>query len=168
MPPPEGPGRTRTRDRRTQERRTLGRGESAERELVRVMVHERGQVDALAERVDPAEFHNAQLREIFQTLVKLGDEATLEQLSSALSGAAVEELQGLLDEPDALVDMRRTIDDSLMMLRKRDIKARMGEITRMLPLASGEEKDELIVEKTKLQREMQTFGTSDLSGKSRS
>jgi hypothetical protein len=44
----------------------------------------------------------------------------------------------------------------------------MGEITRMLPLASGEEKDELIVEKTKLQREMQTFGTSDLSGKSRS
>ena len=168
MPPPEGPGRTRTRDRRTQERRKLGRGESAERELVRVMVHERGQVDALAERVDPAEFHNAQLREIFQTLVKLGDEATLEQLSSALSGAAVEELQGLLDEPDALVDMRRTIDDSLMMLRKRDIKARMGEITRMLPLASGEEKDELIVEKTKLQREMQTFGTSDLSGKSRS
>jgi len=168
MPPAEAPGRTRTRDRRTQERRKLGRGESAERELVRVMVHERGQVDALAERVDPAEFHNAQLREIFQTLVKLGDEATLEQLSSALSGAAVEELQGLLDEPDALVDMRRTIDDSLMMLRKRDIKARMGEITRMLPLASGEEKDELIVEKTKLQREMQTFGTSDLSGKSRS
>ena len=168
MPPAEGPGRTRTRDRRTQDRRKLGRGESAERELVRVMVHERGQVDALAERVDPAEFHNAQLREIFQTLVKLGDEATLEQLSSALSGAAVEELQGLLDEPDALVDMRRTIDDSLMMLRKRDIKARMGEITRMLPLASGEEKDELIVEKTKLQREMQTFGTSDLSGKSRS
>ena len=168
MPPAEGPGRTRTRDRRTQERRKLGRGESAERELVRVMVHERGQVDALAERVDPAEFHNAQLREIFQTLVKLGDEATLEQLSSALSGAAVEELQGLLDEPDALVDMRRTIDDSLMMLRKRDIKARMGEITRMLPLASGEEKDELIVEKTKLQREMQTFGPSDLSGKSRS
>ena len=167
-PPAEGPGRTRTRDRRTQERRKLGRGESAERELVRVMVHERGQVDALAERVDPAEFHNAELREIFQTLVKLGDEANLEQLSSALSGAAVEELQGLLDEPDALVDMRRTIDDSLMMLRKREIKARMGEITRMLPLASGDEKDELIVEKTKLQREMQTFGTSDLSGKSRS
>ena len=164
----DGPGRTRTRDRRRQERRKLGRGESAERELVRVMVYERGQVDALAERVDPAEFHNAQLREIFQTLVKLGDEATTEQLASALSEAAVEELQELLDEPDALVDMRRTIDDSLMMLRKREIKTRMGEITRMLPLASGEEKDELIVEKTKLQREMQTFGTSDLSGKSRS
>jgi hypothetical protein len=83
---------------------------------------------------------------------------------------AVEELQALLAEPDALVDMRRTIDDSLMMLRKREMKTRMVEITRMLPLASGEEKDELIVEKTKLQREMQTFGTNDLShsGKSRS
>jgi hypothetical protein len=134
------------------------------------MVHERSQVDGLAERVDPAEFQNAELREIFQTLVTLGDEATIEQLSSALSVPAVEELQALLDEPDALVDMRRTIDDSLMMLRKREMKTRMGEITRMLPLASGVEKDELIVEKTKLQREMQTFGSSDLShsGKSRS
>jgi len=169
-PAVEGPGRARARDRRTRERRKRGRGESAERELVRVMVHERGQVDGLAERVDPAEFQNAELREIFQTLVTLGDEATIEQLSSVLSAPAVEELQALLDEPDALVDMRRTIDDSLMMLRKREMKTRMGEITRMLPLASGVEKDELIVEKTKLQREMQTFGSSDFShsGKSRS
>jgi len=171
-PPPsvEEPGRTRTRDRRTQERRKRGRGESAERELVRVMVHERGQVDALAERVDPADFQNAELREIFQTLVRLGDEASIEDLSSALSPAAVEEVQALLEEPDALVDMRRTIDDSLMMLRKREMKARMVEITRMLPLANGEEKDELIREKIRLQREMQTFGGTDLShsGKTRS
>jgi DNA primase len=169
-PSVEETARAPVRDRRTHQRRPRGRGESAERELVRVMVHERGQVDALAERVDPAEFQNAELREIFQTFVKLGDEVTIDQLSSALSPPAVEELQALLDEPDALVDMRRTIDDSLMMLRKREMKTRMVEITRMLPLASGEEKDELIVEKTKLQREMQTFGTNDLShsGKSRS
>ena len=171
-PPPsvDEPGRTRGRDRRMQERRKRGRGESAERELVRVMVHERGQVDALAERIDPAEFQNAELREIFQTLVRLGDEASIEDLSSALSPAAVEELQALLEEPDALVDMRRTIDDSLMMLQKREMKARMVEITRMLPLANGEEKDELIREKIRLQREMQTFGGSDLShsGKPRS
>jgi hypothetical protein len=57
-----------------------------------------------------------------------------------------------------------------MALRKREMKARMVEITRMLPLASGEEKDVLIVEKTKLQREMQAFVSPDLShvGKSRS
>jgi hypothetical protein len=134
------------------------------------MVHERGQVDALAERVDPAEFHNAELREIFHTLVSLGDEVGIDELASALTPAAVEELQALLDEPDALVDMRRTIDDSLMALRKREMKARMVEITRMLPLASGEEKDVLIVEKTKLQREMQAVVSTDLShvGKSRS
>ncbi|HET9809642.1 MAG TPA: DNA primase [Candidatus Limnocylindria bacterium] len=169
-PPSVEPGRSPARDRRAHDRRTRGRGESAERELVRVMVHERGQVDALAERVDPAEFQNAELREIFQTLVKLGDEVSIDELSSGLSPAAVEELQALLDEPDATVDMRRTIDDSLVVLRKREMKTRMVEITRMLPLASGEEKDELIVEKTKLQREMQTFGTNDLShsGKSRS
>ena len=166
----EEPGRPPSRERRTRDRRRQGRGESAERELVRVMVHERGQVDALAERVDPGEFRNTELREIFQTLVQLGDEASIEELASALTPAAVEELQALLEEPDALVDMRRTVDDSLVVLRKREMKTRMLEITRMLPLATGEEKDVLIVEKMRLQREMQTFGASEVPhfGKSRS
>jgi DNA primase len=171
-PPPsvEEPRRARSRDRRRRDRRAQGRGESAERELVRVMVHERGEVDALAERVDPGDFRNAELREIFQTLVHLGDEASIEDLSSALTPAAVEELQALLEEPDALVDVRRTIDDSLMVLRKREMKARMTEITRMLPLATGDEKDVLIVEKTRLQREMQALRGSESSpyGTSRS
>ena len=170
-PPPSGeqPVRPRGRDRRGRDRRTAGRGESAERELVRVMVHERGEVDALAERVDPADFQNPQLREIFQTLVKLGDEASIEDLSSALTSDAVEEMQALLEEPDALVDVRRTIDDSLTVLRRRDITTRMSEITRLLPLATGDEKDVLIVEKTKLQREMQALGGGDVphAGKSR-
>jgi hypothetical protein len=171
-PPPsvEQPVRARGRDRRVRDRRAAGRGESAERELVRVMVHERGEVDALAERVDPADFQNPQLREIFQTLVKLGDEASIEDLSSALTPDAVEEMQALLEEPDALVDVRRTIDDSLGVLRRREIKTRMSEITRLLPLATGDEKDVLIVEKTKLQREMQALGSSDIphAGKPRS
>jgi DNA primase len=169
-PSVDEPTRARSRDRRTRDRRAQGRGESAERELVRVMVHERGEVDALAERVGPGEFRNAELREIFQTLVQLGDEASIEDLSSALTPAAVEEMQALLEEPDALVDVRRTIDDSLTVLRKREMKMRMAEITRMLPLASGEEKDVLIVEKTRLQREMQALGGSEFPhvGKSRS
>jgi DNA primase len=171
-PPPsvEEPTRARGRDRRSRDRRSQGRGESAERELVRVMVHERGEVDALAERVDPGEFRNAELREIFQTLVQLGDEASIEELSSALTPAAVEEMQALLEEPDALVDVRRTIDDSLVVLRKREMKTRMAEITRLLPLATGEEKDVLIVEKTRLQREMQALRGSEFPhvGKSRS
>jgi DNA primase len=152
------PSRARTRDRRARDRRKQGRGESAERELVRVMVHERGEVDALAERVDPAEFRNAELREIFQTLVRLGDEASIEELASALTPTAVEEMQALLEEPDALVDMRRTIDDSLAALRVREMEARLAEIDRLMPLAAGEEKDVLIVEKIKLRRDVQALG----------
>jgi DNA primase len=164
------PSRARSRDRRTRDRRTQGRGESAERELVRVMVHERGEVDALAERVDPAEFQNAELREIFQTLVQLGDEASIEDLSSALTPAAVEEMQELLEEPDALVDLRRTIDDSLAALRVREVETRLAEIDRLMPLAVGEEKDVLIVEKTRLRRDVQALGGKGFRhfGKSRS
>jgi DNA primase len=166
----EEPSRARSRDRRTRDRRAQGHGESAERELVRVMVHERGEVDALAERVDPGEFRNAELREIFQTLVQLGDEASIEELSSALTPPAVEELQALLEEPDALVDMRRTIDDSLAALQVREIRTRMSEIDRLMTLAAAEEKDMLNAEKTKLQRDVQALGGTRFwhFGKSRS
>jgi DNA primase len=154
----EAPGQAPQRERRVRNRRAQAWGESAERELVRVMVHERGEVDALAERVDPAEFHNPQLREIFQTLVRLGDEASIEDLSSALTPAAVEEMQALLEEPDALVDMRRTIDDSLAALRVRQIKTMMKEIDRLMTVAPAEDKDALNAEKTKLQRDVLALG----------
>lgn len=171
-PPPsvEDPSRPRSRDRRHRDRRKQVRGESAERELVRVMVHERGEVDALAERIDPAEFRNAELREIFQTLVRLGDGATIEELASALSPAAVEEMQDLLEEPEALVDIRRTIDDSLATLQVREMETRLAEIDRLLPLAGGDEKDVLIGEKMKLRRDVQALGGKGFShfGKSRS
>jgi DNA primase len=154
----EEPRRTQTGDRRVRDRRVQGWGESAERELVRVMVHERGEVDALAERVDPGQFRNAQLREIFQTLIRLGDEASIEDLSSALSPPAVEEMQALLEEPDALVDMRRTIDDSLAALRVRQIKTMMRDIDRLMTVAPAEDKDLLNAEKTKLQRDVLALG----------
>jgi DNA primase len=157
-PPVKEPTRGDGRERRVRDRRGQGWGESAERELVRVMVHERGEVDALAERVDPGEFRNPQLREIFQTLVRLGDEASIEDLSSALTPPAVEEMQALLEEPDALVDMRRTIDDSLAALRVRQIKTMMNEIDRLMRLAPAEDKDALTAEKTKLQRDVLALG----------
>ena len=150
--------RPRTRDRRVRDRRTMHRGESAERELVRVMLYERGEVDVLAERIDPGEFRTPALREIFQALVQLGEGATIEELSAVLSPAAVEELQELLEEPDAVVDLRRTVDDSLAALRVRELKTRMNEIDRLMLVAVGEEKDQLNAEKTKLQRDVLALG----------
>src|SRR5688500_3288203 len=157
-PSVEEPSRPRTRDRRTRDRRRQARGESAERELVRVMLYERAEVDGLAERIDPGEFRNAQLREIFQALVELGDGVSVERLASVLTPGAVEEMQELLEELDALVDMQRTIDDSLATLRVRELKTRMKEIEGLMTVASGEEKDALNAEKTKLQREVLALG----------
>jgi DNA primase len=157
-PSVEEPSRPRTRDRRTRDRRRQARGESAERELVRVMLYERAEVDGLAERIDPGEFRNAQLREIFQALVELGDGVTVEKLASVLTPDAVEEMQELLEELDALVDMQRTIDDSLATLQVRQLKTRMKEIEGLMTVASGEEKDALNAEKTKLQREVVALG----------
>ena len=150
--------RPRTRDRRVRDRRTMQRGESSERELVRVMLYERGEVDVLAERIDPGEFRTPELREIFQVLVQLGEGASIDELSAVLSPGAVEELQELLEEPDAVVDLRRTVDDSLAALRVRELKTRMNEIDRLMLVAVGDEKDQLNAEKTKLQRDVLALG----------
>jgi hypothetical protein len=68
------------------------------------------------------------------------------------------------------VDIRRSIDDSLAALRVREMETRLAEIDRLLPLAAGEEKDVLIVEKIKLRRDVQALGGKGFRhfGKSRS
>jgi DNA primase len=140
-------------ERRARDRRAQKPGESAERELIRAMLYERAEVDALAEQLDPASFDNPELREIFQVLVRLGDETRVEEIARHLKPPAIEELQTLLEELDAIVDLRRTVSDSLNALRERQIKVQMNDITRILRIAPPEDQDALLAEKTKLQRE---------------
>src|SRR5262249_34940658 len=133
-------------------------GPHAERELVRVLLHQRRYVEAAAERVDPDSFADPAYRSIFERLTALEPEAPIDELALALDDQAIEVLQQLLEETGGLDHAAETIDASINDFARRRIGARMTEIDRFLPLAAAGEKDDLIREKRRLAAELQALG----------
>ncbi len=145
------------------------RGAGAERELVRVMLHRRAEIESLAERVGTEAFRDPRYRSIFAALLEQGPDATVEELASVLGEDAIDVMQELLADPGAIIDVIRTIEGSLAALRRHEVEAKLAELDALIPLAEGAEKDERILEKRELAREMRSLGgMGQHFGKSRS
>ena len=147
--------RTRRGDRRT---RALMRGASAERELIRAMLTQRSRVDTIAERIGPDSFRDDRYRAIFSALLSAGDAATIDEIAPMLGAEEIEIVESLLEDPTALVNPDRTIDDSLAKLEVRDMEDRLADIDRLLPLARDEEKEMLDEERQKIVLQMRASG----------
>ncbi|MBL8958228.1 MAG: DNA primase [Gemmatimonadetes bacterium] len=128
--------------------------EPAERELVRAMLSDRGVVERVTERCGPDSFQVPELREIFATLLSLGSEASVDELAHEMSEPAVQAMQELLDTPDAIQHLQRTVDDSLSRLDQRRLEERNAEIMSLVATATGGEKDALLLEKERNRREI--------------
>lgn len=122
-------------------------GSAAERELVRVMLSARGEVEHIAEQVGPSEFRVPEFREIFALLVREGPETTYDELAQGLTPAGVAALQALLTEPEAIQNLERTVSDCLARLQVRSLRERNADIQRLLAAASADETDRLMQEK---------------------
>jgi DNA primase len=154
-PLPAGGVRTRVRDRR-QNRHALG--VRAERELVRVLLHERRYLEAMGERIGAESFTDPVYRRIFIELVALGPEATHGEIAGTFDEDTIEVFEELLAERGGLDRAGEIAEGSLRSMMSRELDARLTEIDRVMPLAAAEEKDELIREKERLLREMQALG----------
>ncbi len=77
-----------------------------------------------------------------------------DELAAALSSDAVEELDTLLSEPEAIQDFERTVRDCLTQLELRRLRERNIEIDRLVMAATSEEKDRLVEEKQRNRNEM--------------
>ena len=152
--PPPG-ARARSHDRRTN-RRTAGI--RAERELVRVLLHERRYVEAIGERIGAESFTDRVYRNIFTELVALGPDATIGEIASSFDEETIEDFQELLAERGGLDRASEIAEGSLRALLSRELDERLREIDRVMPIAAAEEKDDLIREKERLLREMQAMG----------
>jgi DNA primase len=133
-------------------------GPHAERELVRVLLHQRRYVEPAAERVDPDAFADTTYRAIFERLTALDADAPIDELALTLDDQAIEVMQQLLEETGGLDHAAETVDASINDFARRRIGARMTEIDRFLPLAAADEKDDLIREKRRLAAELQALG----------
>ena len=154
--PPERPAiRGRTGDRRESRRKV---GSSAERELIRVMLHDRSRVEPIAERIGPDAFRYPAYRAIFSALLEAGEETSIDQLSERLDEESLELIQDMLGEGEALINPQRTIDDSITRLNVRDMEERLSEIDRLAPLANDIERESLAKEREKLVIQMRASG----------
>ena len=134
------------------------RGASAERDLIRAMITIRSRVEQIAEKLGEDSFHDPVYRAIYNALIAVGPDATVEELSASLDEEAIGVLEDILAEGAFQMDPERTINDSLSTLRARDLDQRAAELDRIIPLVDGAQKDKLIAEKVEIGKELNATG----------
>ena len=145
--------------RKRQTRRVAGeRAASAERELVRVLLHRPAYFEQVVERTGEESFRDPWMRRIFAALVAHGVDAGPDVLAGHLDGDSVVVMQELLEEIGGLDHADETVNGSLSAMHERNLTERMSEIDREMPIASDSQKDELTREKMVLFKELGTLG----------
>jgi len=134
------------------------RGASAERELVRAMLSVRSRVEQIAEKLGEESFRDPQYRAIYHALVASGPDSTIEEVSASLDEEGIGLLEDIIAEGAIQMDPERTISDSLSTLMARELDQRAEELDRIIPLAEGAQKDELIAEKEEIRKELNATG----------
>lgn len=147
-------------DRRQRARRVryTATGASAEKDLVRSMLHRRAMVESVAERLGPESFRDPDFREIYEVLLNMGEDADVIEIAGALSDEAAGTMRDLLEDPDAGQMTEPPLDALVGKLRAREIEERLKEIDRESPLARDEQKVELWKEKEMLLKELKHVG----------
>ncbi len=148
------------------ERRTnrLAKGVRAERELVRMLLHQRQFVEWTAERLDIDSFFDPCYHRIYAELITRGPDVTVEDLAGALDIESAGVLQELLNEPGGLDRAEETVTGSVNAIHARLADRRLQEIDRELGLADPGEQDKLIQEKKRLMSDIQALGSPRWKG----
>ena len=155
-PPAEQQEQMRMGDRRMAERRSATEsrppksGPSEERYLLRVILAHPAYLEMAAEaEVGPANFEDERYREIFETLSKIGADASPEVVVRELSRDAVAAYDEMLGEPpNSILDLERTYHDSVAKLRIRELRQRNLDLQRLMATArTPDEQTALLVEK---------------------
>ena len=122
------------------------------------MITIRSRVEQIAEKLGEDNFHDPVYRAIYNALIAVGPDATVEELSASLDEEAIGVLEDILAEGAFQMDPERTINDSLSTLRARDLDQRAAELDRIIPLVDGAQKDKLIAEKVEIGKELNATG----------
>ncbi|HEU4997024.1 MAG TPA: DNA primase [Gemmatimonadaceae bacterium] len=130
---------------------------AAERELVRLLLHRRREIETVAERIGPRDFEGPRLRQIFSQLTEAPD-APIDALAAQLDPGSVALLDELLANPGGLDDPARIIADCLSTFRQRDLARERLDLDRQRSVADSTSKDEINLEKHRLQQEARKTG----------
>ena len=132
----------------------------AERELLRHIVHVPGMIEAAAERIAPEDLKDPQCRSLYAQLLAFPDGIDFDELGEVLDPAGNAFLERLRAETGGLESAREYLDRVAAQFKARDIRARLVQIDRELPLADAPEQDRLTSEKLRLKAELVGLGVS--------
>jgi DNA primase len=124
-----------------------------ERELVRVMLRDRGWVERIAERHGPDVFRDERYRGLFRALLAHEPTTELAVVLEALAPELVALAEGLLAQAEAPADVQW----NLRQLDRRALEADMALLQERITAAEGEEMRRLMREKERLARERQAL-----------
>ena len=136
---------------------------SAEGLLIAAMLRSPAAFERVLERTGEESFRDFVLHELFVALRDAGSVEHVASLAEGLSPDAVDVLNTLLATPDAILDLDRTVEDSLAWLEERRLEDRNRVIGGQMTLATDDEKNALIREKeenARLIRELSALRTS--------
>jgi DNA primase len=153
----EEPAVPEERVRRGDRRQAGTEGMSAERELVRLLLHRRQHIEGVAETVGAESFREPRLGQIFEQLVAHPDDS-IESLVMSLDDDAVATINDLSSTDGGLDQPLRIIRDCVAVLRRRELGEAIDAIDRQMPLADDAEKDNLVRRKAQLTREIKALG----------
>ena len=135
---------------------------TAEGLLIAAMLRSPAAFERVLERTGEESFRHPALLEIFLALRDAGSVEHVAMVAEGLSADAVEVLDTLLATPDAILDLDRTVEDSLAWLEERRLEDRNRVIGEQMTLATDDEKNALIREKeenARLIRELSALRT---------
>lgn len=132
-------------------------GVPAERELVRLLLHRRQHLEAVAENVGADSFREPTLAQIFSLLLESPD-LGVEELAASLDDESIPTLNELSASDGGLDVPARIIQDCVAVLKQRPLSEEIDAIDRQLPLADDEEKTKLVRRKQQLTREIKALG----------
>ena len=138
---------------------------NAERYLTTLMLRDRSVVGRVAEHITPDRFRDSNYREIFGALVRVGSDATPDELEAVLSLVAVAALSQLLEKSNEIldpdsdgVDVDRTLQGALAQLRARELDERSSELQAAIESTQdGAEKDRLVREKQEISQQREAL-----------
>jgi DNA primase len=135
----------------------------SERELVRILLHDRRLVERALEEIDPSWFRVLEYRRIFVELSNLGPEQPATAIEEALDPGSVYVLQGLLESNRSdLVEVdhiEAVFSGIVTQLKARVLARQSAQLQMELANTSDEdEKDDLLRRRYLLQRESQALG----------
>jgi DNA primase len=160
--PPRGEGGREQAGPRAARARTRRRIDAAERDLLRVLIRDRGWLDRAAAEVPVEWFETDELREVYQALRRspenAGSTLFLEQLSPGARRAyawldSIEAKYGVPDPDRTYVDACRTLEVRPLRRQLAALDRRIREQDRVM---TAEDFDALVLERARLTREIVT------------